>query len=65
MGAKAQAGTLFAKRVRIDHIEDFLLQIIRLYQNQARSNEPFYKFYRRTKMNADWELVKKSIELQE
>ena len=62
MGAKAQAGTLFAKRVGIDHIEDFLLQIIRLYQNQARSNEPFYKFYRRTKMNADWELVKKSIE---
>ncbi|KPN97092.1 precorrin-3B methylase [Lysinibacillus sp. ZYM-1] len=62
MGAKAQAGTLFAKRVGVHHIEGFLLQIIRLYQEQARSNEPFYKFYRRTKSNDDWEQVKKLID---
>lgn len=61
MGAKAQAGTLFAKRVGVEHIEDFLLHMIGLYKEHARPNEPFYKFYRRTKSAEYWELVKNSI----
>lgn len=61
MGAKAQAGTLFAKRVGVEQIEDFLLQIISLYQEHARPHEPFYKFYRRTKSTEYWEIVKDSI----
>ncbi|QSB09326.1 precorrin-3B methylase [Lysinibacillus fusiformis] len=61
MGAKAQAGTLFAKRVGVEHIEDFLLYMIGLYKEHARPNEPFYKFYRRTKSAEYWELVKNSI----
>ena len=54
MGAKAQAGTLFAKRVSVKTIEDFLQRIITLYQNHARPNEPFYKFYRRTTTADYW-----------
>lgn len=61
MGAKAQAGTLFAKKVSVEHIEDFLLQMMNLYKEHARPNEPFFKFYRRTKSTEYWELVKKSI----
>ncbi len=61
MGAKAQAGTLFAKKVGVEHIEDFLLQMMNLYKEHARPNEPFFKFYRRTKSTEYWELVKKSI----
>lgn len=61
MGAKAQAGTLFAKRVDVTQIEDFLLHLINLYKEHARPNEPFYKFYRRTKSAEYWELVKNSI----
>ncbi|WP_155591023.1 precorrin-3B methylase [Lysinibacillus cavernae] len=61
MGAKAQAGTLFAKRVDVEHIEDFLLQMMNFYKEHARPNEPFYKFYRRTKSTEYWELVKNSI----
>lgn len=54
MGAKAQAGILFAKRVSVHKIEGFLQRIITLYQNHARPNEPFYKFYRRTKTADYW-----------
>jgi len=54
MGAKAQAGTLFAKSVSVHKIEGFLQHIITLYQNHARPNEPFYKFYRRTKTADYW-----------
>ncbi|MEK4170632.1 precorrin-3B methylase [Lysinibacillus sp. FSL L8-0312] len=61
MGAKAQAGTLFAKKVGVEHIEDFLLQMMNLYKEHARPNEPFFKFYHRTKSTEYWELVKKSI----
>ncbi|MEA0553262.1 precorrin-3B methylase [Lysinibacillus irui] len=61
MGAKAQAGTLFAKRVGVEQIEGFVLQIISLYQEYARPHEPFYKFYRRTKSTEYWEIVKDSI----
>lgn len=61
MGAKAQAGNLFAKRVDVTQIEDVLLHLINLYKEQARPNEPFYKFYRRTKSAEYWELVKNSI----
>ncbi|MEK5486685.1 precorrin-3B methylase [Lysinibacillus sp. FSL M8-0355] len=61
MGAKAQAGTLFAKKVGVEHIEDFLLQMMNLYKEHARPNEPFFKFYRRTKSTEYWELVKKTI----
>lgn len=61
MGAKAQAGTLFAKRVGVEQIEGFVLQIISLYQEHARPHEPFYKFYRRTKSTEYWEIVKDSI----
>ena len=61
MGAKAQAGTLFAKKVGVEHIEDFLLQMMNLYKEHARPNEPFFKFYRRTKSTEYWEFVKKSI----
>lgn len=58
MGAKAQAGTLFAKKVGVEQIEGFVLQIIQEY---ARPHEPFYKFYRRTKSTEYWEIVKDSI----
>lgn len=58
MGANAQAGTLFAKRVGVEHIENFLKQIIELYKEHARPNEPFYKFYRRTKCADYWERLK-------
>ena len=58
MGAKAQAGNLFAKRVDVTQIEDVLLHLINLYKEHARPNEPFYKFYRRTKSAEYWELVK-------
>ncbi|MGE7691395.1 precorrin-3B methylase [Lysinibacillus sp. NPDC097214] len=54
MGANAQAGTLFAKRVGVKHIEVFLKRIIELYKEHARPNEPFYKFYRRTKCADYW-----------
>ncbi|MGA3675859.1 precorrin-3B methylase [Lysinibacillus agricola] len=56
MGAKAQAGTLFAKRVAVDRIESFLHEIIRLYNEHARPNEPFYKFYRRTNSADYWKM---------
>jgi len=54
MGANAQAGTLFAKRVGVKHIDAFLKRIIELYKEYARPNEPFYKFYRRTKCADYW-----------
>lgn len=54
MGAQAKAGTLFAKRVSLHKIEDFLQHIITLYQKHARPNEPFFKFYRRTKSADYW-----------
>ncbi|WP_374966778.1 precorrin-3B methylase [Lysinibacillus sp. RS5] len=56
MGANAQAGTLFAKRVAVDRIESFLHEIIRLYNEHARPNEPFYKFYRRTNSAEYWKM---------
>jgi precorrin-3B C17-methyltransferase len=59
MGANAKAGTLFAKRVSVQKIEGFLQQIISLYQKQARSNEPFHKFYRRTHSAEYWQALKK------
>ncbi|MGE7693969.1 precorrin-3B methylase [Lysinibacillus sp. NPDC094177] len=58
MGPNAQAGTLFAKRVEVEHIEGFLKQIIELYKERARPNEPFYKFYRRTNSADYWEMLK-------
>ncbi|MGN4124964.1 precorrin-3B methylase [Lysinibacillus sphaericus] len=58
MGAHAQAGTLFAKRVSIQHIEILLRQIITLYKDYARPEEPFYKFYRRTNTAAFWQELK-------
>lgn len=58
MGANAQAGALFAKRVGVKHIEDFLGQIIELYKEHARPKEPFYKFYRRTNSADYWEVLK-------
>ncbi|MEK5231977.1 precorrin-3B methylase [Lysinibacillus sp. FSL K6-0232] len=60
MGAKAQAGTLFAKRVAVTRIEAFLQQIIQLYQKHARPNEPFYKFYRRTKSDDFWQSLSRN-----
>lgn len=56
MGANAQAGTLFAKRVAVDRIESFLHEIISLYNEHARPNEPFYKFYRRTNSADYWKM---------
>ncbi|QDQ03057.1 precorrin-3B methylase [Lysinibacillus fusiformis] len=58
MGAHAQAGTLFAKRVSIQHIEDFLYQIITHYKAFARPEEPFYRFYRRTHSAEFWQTLK-------
>ncbi|MGE7093586.1 precorrin-3B methylase [Lysinibacillus sp. NPDC048646] len=58
MGAHAQAGTLFAKRVPIQHIEGFLQQIITLYKENRRQEEPFYRFYRRTKTAEFWQALK-------
>ncbi|MFY0518541.1 precorrin-3B methylase [Lysinibacillus sp. UGB7] len=58
MGVHAQAGTLFAKRVSIQHIEVLLHQIITLYKDYARPEEPFYKFYRRTNTAAFWQHLK-------
>jgi len=57
MGANAQAGTLFAKRIPVNRIESFVRAIILLYQENARTNEPFYKFYRRTKTAAYWDIT--------
>ncbi|KOY83518.1 precorrin-3B methylase [Lysinibacillus macroides] len=60
MGAKAQAGTLFAKRVAVAKIEVFVQHIIQLYQTYARPNEPFYKFYRRTKSDDFWQRLSRN-----
>lgn len=57
MGANAQAGTLFAKRIPVNHIESYLHAIILLYKEHARPNEPFYKFYRRTKTADYWDIA--------
>lgn len=57
MGASAQAGTLFAKRIPVNQIESYLLAIILLYKEHARPNEPFYKFYRRTKTADYWDIA--------
>ncbi|MGE8037127.1 precorrin-3B methylase [Lysinibacillus sp. KCTC 33748] len=54
MGANATAGTLFAKKVGVELIEGFLKQIIELYKEHARPNEPFYKFHRRTNSADYW-----------
>ncbi len=56
MGANAQAGTLFAKRIPVNQIEGYLHAIILLYKEHARPNEPFYKFYRRTKTADYWDI---------
>ncbi|WP_337983800.1 precorrin-3B methylase [Lysinibacillus sp. C5.1] len=57
MGAKAQAGTLFAKGVSAQEIASFLQRIIGVYQQHARPNEPFYKFYRRTNTAEYWQIM--------
>ena len=57
MGAKAQAGTLFAKGVFVQEIASFLQRIIGVYQQHARPNEPFYKFYRRTNTAEYWQIM--------
>ncbi|UDK97068.1 precorrin-3B methylase [Lysinibacillus sphaericus] len=57
MGAKAQAGTLFAKGVFVQEIARFLQRIIGVYQQHARPNEPFYKFYRRTNTAEYWQIM--------
>ncbi|OEC01218.1 precorrin-3B methylase [Lysinibacillus sphaericus] len=57
VGAKAQAGTLFAKGVSVQKIANFLQHIIALYQQHARPNEPFYKFYRRTNTAEYWQTM--------
>ncbi|MFJ7666498.1 precorrin-3B methylase [Lysinibacillus sp. NPDC097195] len=57
MGAQAKPGILFAKRISVQKIEGFLQHIITLYQNHARPNEPFHKFYRRTKSADYWETI--------
>ncbi|TKI69151.1 precorrin-3B methylase [Lysinibacillus mangiferihumi] len=57
MGAKAQAGTLFAKGVSVQEIASFLQRIIGVYQQHARPNEPFYKFYRRTNTAEYWQIM--------
>lgn len=57
MGAKAQAGTLFAKGVSVQEIASFLQLIIGVYQQHARPNEPFYKFYRRTNTAEYWQTM--------
>ncbi|WP_107925628.1 precorrin-3B methylase [Lysinibacillus parviboronicapiens] len=58
MGAHAQAGALFAKRVPMQHITGFLHQIITLYKEHGRQEEPFFKFYRRTKTAVFWQALK-------
>ncbi len=60
MGAKAQAGTLFAKRVAVAKIEAFVQHIIQLYKEHGRLNEPFYKFYRRTKSDDFWQSLSRN-----
>lgn len=57
MGANAQAGTLFAKRIPVNHIESYLHAIILLYKEHAQPNEPFYKFFRRTKTADYWDIA--------
>ncbi len=57
MGAKAQAGTLFAKGVSVQEIASLLQHIIGVYQQHARPHEPFYKFYRRTNTAEYWQIM--------
>ncbi|KOS68422.1 precorrin-3B methylase [Lysinibacillus contaminans] len=55
MGKNAQAGELFAKRVPVQHIENLLQEIIMFYKEYARHEEPFHKFYKRTKTANYWQ----------
>ncbi|MGE7946270.1 precorrin-3B methylase [Lysinibacillus sp. NPDC093688] len=55
MGKNAQAGELFAKKVPVQHIENLLQEIIKLYKELALHKEPFYKFYKRTKTADYWQ----------
>ncbi|MDD1502795.1 precorrin-3B methylase [Lysinibacillus sp. CNPSo 3705] len=58
MGKHAQAGELFMKKVSVQHIENLLQEIIRVYQERAYQKEPFYKFYKRTKDADFWQTIK-------
>ncbi|MFJ7736607.1 precorrin-3B methylase [Lysinibacillus sp. NPDC097287] len=55
MGRHAQAGELFAKKVPVQFIEQLLQAIIAGYQAYARQDEPFHKYYHRTKSADYWE----------
>lgn len=57
MGKQAQAGELFAKKVSVQYIEKLLQNIIKLYKENARVEEPFHKFYRRTKTADYWRTI--------
>ncbi|MFJ7954037.1 precorrin-3B methylase [Lysinibacillus sp. NPDC096418] len=55
MGRHAQAGELFAKKVPVQFIEQLLQAIITDYQVYARQDEPFHKYYHRTKSADYWQ----------
>ncbi|WP_431026938.1 precorrin-3B methylase [Lysinibacillus sp. LZ02] len=54
MGRHAQAGKLFAKNISVENIEAFLQAMLHIYNEFARENEPFHRFFKRTKVEAFW-----------
>ena len=55
MGRHAQAGELFANKVPVQFIEQLLQAIITCYQSHSRKDEPFHKYYHRTKSADYWQ----------
>jgi len=54
MGKDAKAGELFAKKVPIALVPSVVQTILDNYQYYAKEEEPFHRFYKRTKQEDFW-----------